>query len=58
MFVNPLILCTLHFSTGVLIGAYWDPTQLEIPEQLEVFSCDVVGFIFGAYPHCLITHYH
>ena len=35
----------------VPIGADRDPAQLEIPEQLEVFSADIMGSRSGAYPH-------
>lgn len=36
--------------TGVPIGADWNPAYLAIPEQLEVFSSDLVGPLVGAYP--------
>ena len=36
---------------GVPIGADWDPAYLAIPERLEVFSSDLMGPLFGAYPH-------
>jgi hypothetical protein len=36
---------------GVLIGADRDPSQLEIPDQLEMFSSDIMWSQFDAYPH-------
>ena len=35
----------------VTIGADWDFAQLEIPEQLEVFSPDIMRSRFGAYSY-------
>ena len=36
---------------GVPLGTDRDLAQLEIPEQLEMFSSDIMGSCFGANPH-------